>query len=153
MILFTTETFEDFWRDAQHIFPVHWKELALDQDKIELGIDADRFSTIGKQGMLHIVTARDDDFMFGYYVAIVMPHLHYKDSGVMAFTDMYYILPEYRKGGCGAKFLIEVERTLRERGVVKAYISSKLHQDHSALFEALGWRPSDISFVKCLGAN
>ena len=123
--------------------------MALNQDTIALDVDADRFKVIDDQGLLHILTARVDGLMVGYYIAIVMPHLHYKSSGNMAFTDMFFVLPQFRKGH-GLKLFTEAERTLRERGVKKAYLSCKVHSDHSELFEKLGWTLSDKSFVKVL---
>lgn len=124
--------------------------MALNQDTIALDVDADRFKVIDDQGLLHILTARFNGWMVGYYIAIVMPHLHYKSAGIMAFTDMFYILPQYRNGGNGVKLFTEAERTLRDRGVKKAYISTKVHQDHTEIFERLGWKLSDKSFIKML---
>jgi hypothetical protein len=148
-LTFSIERWPEFWRDCQHILPIHWKEMALNQDTIALDVDADRFKVIDDQGLLHILTARADGWMVGYYIAIVMPHLHYKNSGNMAFTDMYYLLKPFRNGN-GVKLFAEAERTLRERGVTKAYISCKVHSDHTELFEKLGWTMSDKSFVKVL---
>lgn len=150
MTTFHVEKWATFHRDAHPLFDMHWKELALDQAKIPLGLDSARFQVLCDQGLLHIVTARKAGVVIGYFVAIVMPHLHYKDAGLMAFTDMYFIRPGCRKGGCGVKLFTEAERTLRERGVVKAYLSTKVHQDHTQLFEKLGWRLSDKSFCKVL---
>lgn len=151
MLSFKREKWGPFFRDAQSIMPLHWKEMALDQATIPLAVDGQRFQVIDDQDLLHIITARDGERLVGYFVAIVMPHLHYKDSGLMAFTDMYFILQEYRGGGAGVKLFFAVEQTLRERGVKKAYLSCKVHQDHSVLFEAMGWRLTDKSFTKCFG--
>jgi len=146
-LTFCIERWPEFWRDCQHILPVHWKELALNQDQIALDVDAERFKVIDDQGLLHILTARAEGRMVGYYIAIVMPHLHYKSAGNMAFTDMFFMLPAFRKGH-GLKLFTEAERTLRERGVKKAYLSCKVHADLTELFERLGWTMSDKAFVK-----
>ena len=102
------------------------------------------------KGILHILTLRDDGKLVGYYLAFVFPHVHYASSGLMSFTDVYYLRPEYRRGGIGAALLAEAERTLRDRGVTKAYLSCKVHQDHSELFQMLGWRKTDYCFAKML---
>jgi hypothetical protein len=47
--------------------------------------------------------------------------------------------------------LLAMEQALRNIGVVKAYTSHKIHQDHSKLLKALGWKPSDIMYIKYLG--
>lgn len=148
MISFQVEHWADFERDATELWPRHWEELALDKDKFALGIDFEKFRHLESLELLHLVTARNEGKIVGYYLAIVMPHMHYKDAGKMAFTDMYFILPEFRKGSVGIKLFTEAERTLKERGVVKAYLSCKAHKDVSTIFETLGWRLSDISYTK-----
>lgn len=128
----------------------HHGELALDQDKIELALDLDRYEAMRAAGILHVVTMRDAWQLVGYFVAFLLPHVHYKNAGLMAFTDIYYVMPEYRRSG-GAQLFIQAEKTMKERGVTKAYLSCKVHQDHSALFEHLGWTFTDKSFTKYLG--
>jgi hypothetical protein len=58
------------------------------------------------------------------------------------------MLPEARKGGGGVRLFIEAERSLREKGVVKTYLSTKVHKDNTAIFERLGWRLTDKVFTK-----
>lgn len=147
---FQVERWPIFWRDCQELTPIHWAEAALDKDVIKLSIMPENYYACDEKGILHIVTARHEGKMVGYFIANVVIHPHYKEAGLMAFTDMYFIHPDFRKGGTGAKLLIEVERTLRERGVVKLYISTKVHEDKSALLKALGYKPADLSFTKLL---
>ena len=67
----------------------------------------------------------------------------------MGLTDMYFVLPAYRKG-TGLRLFIESERELRKRGIVKAITSCKVHEDHTEFLEALGWTLSDYTFCKIL---
>ena len=99
---------------------------------------------------MQVVSVRKDGELIGYHMGLIVTHPHYKDAGLMSTTDMFYILPEHRKGGVGAKLIMAVEAAMRERGVVKAFISTKLHQNHTDLFEALGWEPTDTVFSKIL---
>jgi GNAT superfamily N-acetyltransferase len=151
LIQFRVEQWYAFWRDCQELTPLHWAEAALDRDKIALSIKPENYQACDDQGILHIVTARDGAKMVGYFIANVVIHPHYKEAGPMAFTDMYFMHPDYRNGGNGAKLLIEVERTLKERGVVKIYISTKVHEDKSELLKALKYQPADLSFTKWIG--
>ena len=152
-VTFQVERWADFWRDCQELTPIHWAEAALDKDFIKLSILPENYQMCDEKGILHIVTARYGGKMVGYFIANVVVHPHYKEAGLMAFTDMYFIHPDYRRGGTGAKLLIEVERTLKARGVVKAYISTKVHENKSELLKALGWKESDVSFTKYWGKN
>lgn len=150
MTTFQVETFEGILPEARELFPLHWKELANDQDKIALACDEERYIRIEKEGGLHVVTVRADGKLVGYFFATILPHLHYKDAGPMAYTDVYFILPEFRKGGAGVRLIRTVERTLRLRGAKKFYLSTKIKQDHSQLFLMMGFTASDIVFTKLL---
>lgn len=151
MITFHVERWREFAPDGQALFPKHWEDLALDRDKIDLAVDSAKYEQMDDLGILHIVTARKEGRLIGYFLSFLMAHPHYKNAGLMAVADVYYLLPEARPGGTGAKLFAAVENFLRERGVVKAYISCKIHQDHTKLFTRLGWKPTDISFTKYLG--
>ena len=153
MITFRVERWRDFVIDGQHLFSKHWEDVALDRDKIDLSVDNAKYEQLDDLGLLHIVTARKDGRLVGYFLGFLMIHPHYKEAGLMAVTDIYYLLPEARSGGTGAKLFIEVEKSLKERGVVKAYLSCKIHQDHTKLFTRLGWKPTDITFSKIIGGK
>lgn len=149
MLSFQRESLLEFWPDAEAIFPRHWAELALNQDKIKIDIDKLRYEDMEKFGLMYILTARKAGQLVGYLMAFLMPHFHYKSAGKMALVDMYYVIPEERKGA-GAKLFCEFERRMKEMEVVQMIISCKLHQDHTQLFLALGYTWSDKTFIKCL---
>lgn len=133
------------------IWPEHYAALALNQDEITLGVDEAKYEQGDAGGCLHLITARADGELVGYYYGLLMNHLHYKDAGLMCYTDVYYMKPENRHGGEGAKFMIAVMESLKERGVIKLYMSTKVHQDNGALFERLGMKCTDRIFTKMLG--
>jgi GNAT superfamily N-acetyltransferase len=148
---FQLERWDDFWRDGQEIFPIHFEELALHKDRIPLGMDDSLYRQMEAAGTLYVLTARVDWKLVGYYVAIIIPnHPHNKDAGKVSNCDMFYLLPEYRRGGNGAKLLIMAEKSLRKLGVTKASMSVKLHQNHANLLKALGWEPTDLVLQKIL---
>ena len=147
---FQQEKWADCVHEMREIWPAHWASLALDQEHIKLACDEAKYEQGEALGCLHIVTARVDGKLVGYYYGMLMHHLHYKDAGLMCYSDVYYLKPEYRGGGSGARFILAVMASLKERGVVKLYISTKVHQDHGALFERLGMKCSDRVFTKLL---
>ena len=132
------------------IWPEHWKELALDRDKIALGCDEAKYQQGEAMGCLHIVTARSDGKLVGYHYGMLMHHLHYMDAGLMCYTDVYFLKPEYRKGISGIRFLLAVMKSLKDLGVVKLYISTKVHQNNGKLFQYLGMTCSDHVWTKLL---
>lgn len=126
----------------------HWRELGLDLD-LEIKPDLEAMRTLESIGRWKICTARADGRLVGYVLAVVAPHLHYSSSPKMFIVDAYYLAPEYRNGA-GAKLLKFAEATARSLGAIKVYLSCKVHQDHSKLFQALGYRLSDYAFIKRL---
>jgi hypothetical protein len=151
MLMFQVEKWAQFVEDGKDIFPRHYEELSLEKGIVPMGLDVAKYQEIEDKGMLHVLTARLDGKLIGYYIGIVVTHPHYKDAGLMATTDMFYILPEHRNG-VGMKLLIHAANTLKARGVIKVFLGTKLKQDHTALLEALGWTATDKVFTKLLGS-
>jgi hypothetical protein len=87
--------------------------------------------------------------LIGYFVGFLFPHPHYFGSGLWGMTDMYFVLPEFRNG-VGVRLFVAFENELRARGCVQAVTSCKLHEDHTALLEKLGWTWTDKTFQKHL---
>jgi hypothetical protein len=148
--VYRTESWESFYRDAEKIFPLHWKELALNQEKIKIDVDYEGYVNLEKLGRLLVVTARNDGKLCGYIIAFLMHHLHYKSAGTMALTDMYYVTPDARNG-IGIALFAAFEGELKNRDVKLAMTSCKVHQDHQEVFERMGWTFSDKTFMKYLG--
>lgn len=146
------ETWSAMVEEGKELFPLHWKEIAVFQDKYQMCMDYARYAALEQANMIHVITVRDGSKLVGYTICFVMPHMHYKDAGAMAYTDMYFILPEYRKG-CGARMFMELARSLKERGVVNVMTSCKVHFDHTEMLEKLGWEWVDKTFWKYLGDN
>jgi GNAT superfamily N-acetyltransferase len=145
VISFQIETWADIWRDGQEIFKAHYDELALHKDVMPMGLDNDFYSDLQKRNFLLVVTARRDNRLVGYYVGIVIAHHpHNKDAGKVATTDMFYLAKRERRGGAGVRLLKAAASALREQGVVKASISTKINFENGKLLEALGWEKTDI---------
>lgn len=124
----------------------HWKELGLDLDlKGDINIEA--LKKMEAAGIASVITVRKDGWMIGYLMGIHCPHLHYHTSPPMFIVDMYYIVPKHRNGA-GVRMFKFLEHYAKQIGCIKIYNSTKVHKDHSALFEKLGYKLSDHVFTK-----
>ena len=150
MITFQVEQWPDCVAEMRPLWPEHWAELALDRETIDLACDEAKYEQGDAVGCLHIVTARYEGHLIGYYYGMLMNHLHYKNAGLMCYSDVYFLKPGFRKGSNGVRFLMAIQESLKARGVVKLYISTKAHQDHGRLFEHMGMKCSDRVFTKML---
>jgi N-acetylglutamate synthase-like GNAT family acetyltransferase len=69
-------------------------------------------------------------------------------------TDVYFILPEYRKGRTGIRLFKRVEEEMKRIGVQKLFTSAKLHTadgKSGRLFEYLGFSATETVYTKYIG--
>ena len=149
-LTFQTEKWSDALPELLPLFDLLWNDVAVDKDRFTAVCDQAKYKTCEDAGILCLVTARAGTKLAGYYLMLVIPNPHYFGAGLMGYTDMYYMLPEYRKGANGLRLFAFMEETLRAKGCVKAYTSHKLHRDRSEMFQALGWKPTDVVYSKVL---
>jgi len=150
----TTLTYEDtdpfrFVEEMKQLFPVHYDELCVTKDFV-LEPDYDAYKRLCDAGMLRCITCRVDSELIGYIIFYIQPHLHYK-SCKTAFEDIYFITKEYRKGRIGIKLFQYAEKVLKDIGVNRIIMHTKIHLDNSRLFEYLGYTLTDKLFTKLLG--
>jgi GNAT superfamily N-acetyltransferase len=149
MLTFQVEKFQELLKELPRLFVLHYHESALNK-QFPISVDWEGYGSYQDRGLLHIVTVRADKKLVGYYFCMVAPHFHYFNSGPMAYTDMYFIEKEFRKGGNGAKLFAEVVRTLKDRGVVKFYASTKVRDDKGPMLERMGFNLTDKIYTKVL---
>lgn len=149
MITFQSEKWLDILDELKPLLMGQWRELGLYQDRVPMDMDWDRYKSLDDLGMLKITTGRDGDRLIGWYVSVVIPHLHYRTT-VYGYNDIYYMLPDYRTGMLGMKLFMEMEKSMRDLGV-KALISiSKTLRPVDPLFERLGWSNQGTTYMKVL---
>jgi GNAT superfamily N-acetyltransferase len=150
MITYQVEKWRDALPEMEPILVKHWHEVALGHDKVPLDIGREKYQALCDAGALHVATARDGGVLVGYHVAMVTPHLHYM-STMHGITDVYFILPEYRKGFTGIRLFKFVEAELRKLGVKKLFTGTKLHMDMGKIFERLGYVETERLYTKWIG--
>jgi len=114
-----------------------------------LAPDYDAYRRLAEAGMLRCITVRADEEVIGYAIFIIQPHLHYRTCKT-AFEDIYFIRKEYRKGKIGIRLFQYAEQVLKGIGVQRIIMHTKVHLDHSRLFEYLGYKWTDKLFTKIL---
>lgn len=153
-ITFQKEMFVSIMPELPVLFYEHWKEVAVDRDKIALDIDWARYVSMEAQGILHVMTARDDGVLIGYYTALVMTHLHFKQSRT-AWSDMVFLLAPYRKTGkglltTGYLLICAAEKMLKNLRVEKSYLVTTTIVPVNILTKRLKYRPGEEMYSKLL---
>lgn len=150
MITCQVEPFPPFLAEVKPLFPEHWAELALYQEKVPLDPEYATYLERDRRGEVLAVTVREDAELVGYFVGFVAPGLHYRQT-LTCTMDIFWILPSHRGAGAGYHLFKTVEAECRRRGVKVLYAGSKLHRDASWLFEKLGYTEVERYFSAWLG--
>ncbi len=149
------ERFASIARELPPLFKRHWREIALNQDKVHLDPDWDRYFAYDLAGILHCLTVRSNGLLVGYVFVLVFPHLHYA-STLWAQTDIFWLDPAYRQGLTGYRMLKEMEWYLKAGGVKVIYANAKLHFEAGRgtigpLLKRLGFEPVEMIYSKFIG--
>lgn len=127
------------------LFPNHYAELALNQDKVPLDPRYEVYLDRDAAGEILYVTLRELGKLVGYFVGFIAPALHYKTCLTLQM-DIFWLHPDFRDGDSldavekemASMLLFEkVKSAAVARGVKRAFYGSKAHKDASRLFEAL----------------
>lgn len=134
MITAQVEVFPPFLEEVKPILPIHYRELALNQEHVPLDPMYDVYLERDRRGEVMTVTVREDGKLIGYFVGFVAPGLHYKTCLTLTM-DILYVLPEHRGNGAGDLLFDEVEKECRRRGVQRMFVGTKWHKDISWLYK------------------
>jgi hypothetical protein len=150
MITAQVEPWSEMKQDLLPLLPLHWEELALNQDKVPLDPQYDIYDAREAAGQTLVVTLRGLGVLVGYFIGFVAPGLHYRTCLTLTM-DIFWTHPDIRKGFAAVKMFREVEREAKRRGVQRIFYGSKAHKDASKLFEFLRMDPVEVYYSKWIG--
>jgi predicted GNAT superfamily acetyltransferase len=145
-----TEKWSEALPELRPLFSQLWNDVAVDKDRFVAKCEEGKYKALEDSGALCLTTMRSDGALIGYYVALILPNPHYEGQGLMAYTDMFWLNPECRLANLGLRLFQFSENVWRERGVVKAYSSFKIHRSRMKMFDALGWKATDVIVSKVM---
>jgi len=135
---FALENLAKVRREIEPLLEEHWKEIALNKDKIALNPDWRAYADLDSINALRIYTARKDEKLMGYFVVIVSRSLHYRDH-LFANNDVIFLTKGARKGLTGVKLIKFAIESLAKEGITKLHVNTKAHQPFDAILERLGF--------------
>ena len=136
-MIYQRECLSSVKEDMKPLLEKHWEAVALNQGKIKLNPDWERYAELDASNVLRIFTARKDGKLVGYCVVLVSTSLHYKDHK-FAINDVVFVLPEYRSGATGYHLIKTVEDHCLEDGVSLLNINTKVHVPFDNLMIGMG---------------
>lgn len=144
------ENFTAVLPELKPLLPLHYEELALNQDKVPLDPQYEVYLARDAMGEVMFVTLRHSGELVGYFIGFIAPGLHYRTC-LTLIGDIFFIHPDHRKSGGGWTLFKFVEEKAKARGVQRLFVGSKMHKDVSFLFEKLEYEPCEITHTKWLG--
>ena len=149
MTMYQRERSHDLWGEILPLLREHFTEIAMFAD-IALHPDVDRYNQVEERGALRCYTARMTGILVGYAIFFVDFNLHYSDS-LQANQDVLFVMQAHRHGRVGFGLIRFSERALQLEGVQVVYQHIKVKTPMTvALFERMGYEPSDLVLVKRL---
>lgn len=143
MITFQVEKFSDCYLEAIPLLIQHYEEVATHKKGKPLDPDHGRYQMLENEGMLRIFTARDDGKLVGYFVSMVMPHLHYS-STIYAMNDILYIDPAYRGTTLAYRMFKGAMKDLKENtNTAIVIIHMKVKHQFRGLLTKLGFEQTE----------
>ena len=150
-MIYRQEFIDDIYEDCQPLIEQHWKEIALNQNKIKLNPNWDAYRALEGIGAFRIFTARNEGKLVGYFAVFVEPNLHYQDH-LFARNDVLFLHEDYRRGFCGVRLIRFAEKCLKADGVSVLLLGATVRRDFSVLLERLGFVKTETLYTKYLRA-
>lgn len=150
MLTFSVESLSESLEEMKPLFPLHWEELALNQDKVPLDPQYDIYLRRDSLGEVMFIAGRDSGELIAYFVGFVAPGLHYKTCLTLTM-DIFWVRSDHRGKSAGVRLFKAVEQEARRRGVQRMFVGSKCHKDASWLFERLEYTEVERYYSKWLG--
>ena len=151
MRTFQAESFMECLPEMQELFPLHWKELAMNQDKVPLAPAYDKYEQMEQAGGLILTTLRVDGKIMGYFIGFMSPGLHYTTC-MDCTMDIFWIHPDIRADGLpGLRLFRATEEELKKRGVQRWFVGTKIKAPITPLFKRLGFEPIEVYHSKWIG--
>jgi GNAT superfamily N-acetyltransferase len=144
------ECFAERLSELKVLLPMHYRELALNQDHVPLDPQYDIYIARENLGELMFIVLREAGEMIGYFIGFVAPGLHYRTCLTLTM-DILYVHPERRKAGGGVVLFDAVKAEAKRRGVQRAFVGEKVHAPIGKFLEAQGFELCERTYTAWLG--
>lgn len=128
--------------NCQALLEKNWHEIAHYKNEIQLKPNWDELYRLDTIGKLFVLTLRKDHELIGYAAFVINRHLHY--DILVAFNDIIYIDPIYRKGNFGKELVIQSEIYAKTLGCKKIQFHIKPHLDWSPVLARRGYTHEEL---------
>jgi len=150
-VRFAVETFAAVQKEAEVLCCAHWDETeaAMYGDRAGVPLTRHMFKAMEDAGVLHIVTARNEEGKLAGYAAFCLSENIAMPGKIQATNLGLYLAPETRNDPFTAlKLLRWTEQSLKERGVYSVAYTSPVSRPCDALYRRLGAKMTETTWFK-----
>jgi GNAT superfamily N-acetyltransferase len=115
-VTYQKELFFTLMPELPDLFMQEYEEMVEDKVFYKLNPAWNKYVELEINHSLHVMAARADGKLIGFFFNFICHHLHYADLRC-ATVDTFYLLPEFRQGRIGLNLFVENEKMLKELGV------------------------------------
>lgn len=152
MIQIQPERVADCWDEVDALARQHHAGTKSYRRHEPYNPDKARYIYNNDIGFFHLLTARDDGRLVGYFGVYVTPSMHSQIP--TAVEDTFFIHPAYRQGRLAIRMIKTVEKYLAGVGVREDQILFSCELDNTSgikgLLELLDYEPVIVQYRKCL---
>jgi len=146
MITYQEESYKAmFTSEFRALTEEHWQEVGgFNKEKVKLSVNWDMYKALGKAGNLILYIIKYTDKVIGYCLFIKALHPHYRNT-LIAENDILYLIPSFRKGYTGYKFLKYCVEDLKKK-VDIILLSMKVKHSYEVIAKRLGFTLMDCLY-------
>lgn len=150
MLTAIPESFEQRLAELKPLLPLHYRELALNQNKVPLDPNYDLYILRERAGEVMFIALREAGALVGYFIGFVAPGLHYRTCLTLTM-DIMYVHPDKRKTGGGTVLMDAVKSEAERRGVQRAFVGEKVHAPIGGFLESQGFELCERTYTAWWG--
>lgn len=143
MITYQVESFAECIDEIKPLLRRHYREICSHPDILVFNPDYETYEQLGSIDMLRIMTVRDEGYLAGYFITMIMPHLHYSDT-IYGLNDILYIDHDYRGSTVGYRLFVNAMNDLKDNcGVTVLCVHMKIKHQFRRLLEKLEFKQTE----------
>lgn len=147
MISYQKETYDEAIEDMKPLLELHYKEVCLYPDKLELNPSYGAYEEMDTNGSLRIITARDHDELIGYSVFFLYNHPHYQDH-IYGQNDVLYVKEDHRHTDVAPLLVQKSEEHLIADGCSVILYHMKPYKTFESLMDYMAYGKAEYIFSK-----
>lgn len=137
--------YDDFIAEAWPLIRAHWHEVGTHRDVLRLDPDHGRYRRLEEVGALHILVARVDGKIAGYFFMLITPHPRDRQATVGA-DDIMYAVPAFRRHRIGPRMLAAAMERCRQFDVNIVMFREKAYRHGGGYLTRFGMKPVETVY-------